>query len=619
MIPKLYDEKETTFIRNGIGHLSDAVSCTVEEARNGEYFLMMEYPQTGKLYKEIAHDRIILAKPNDKDRAQPFRITVITEPINKVVTIEAEHISYQTSGITVMPFTAPNIASAVSGMVENSVDENPFTFTTDKGTTGDFKVNVPTSFRSLLGGTEGSLLDVYGTGEYEFDRWNISLKNNRGADSGVVVEYGKNLIGFEQEKNISALVTGVAPYWTNGETTVTIPEKYVSVQANYGYSRIVPHDLSTEFEEPPTPEELREAATKYIEATDLKTPTVNIRIEFVPLEKTEQYKDLAVLERVSLCDTVTVRFPDLDVNAKAKVVRTKYDVLKERYTEMEVGDVRTSFSSKSAEQQIKIEKAPTTTAMEQAILNATYAITGATGGYIVLDPPGHPQRILIMDTPDKSTAKNVWQWNLNGLGYSDNGIEGPYETAITSDGQIIADFITTGSLNADIIRTGTLRSADETMSISLGAGGIQQEGKFNGSVIAPVLYTLNHANMSFDIAGQRVLEVVGSELKVGDDISYGMYIRASGLQLRKKWYSGTGPDWYNAILLSVAPNGRSTVLIQGTDIQLLDPATGISKPVASINGYGNSRLLAEEFVLGDYAATWKTATIGGTTINYLGR
>lgn len=108
MIPKLYDEKETTFIRNGIGHLSDAVSCTVEEARNGEYFLMMEYPQTGKLYKEIAHDRIILAKPNDKDRAQPFRITVITEPINKVVTIEAEHISYQTSGITVMPFTAPN-------------------------------------------------------------------------------------------------------------------------------------------------------------------------------------------------------------------------------------------------------------------------------------------------------------------------------------------------------------------------------------------------------------------------------------------------------------------------------------------------------------------------------
>lgn len=96
--------------------------------------------------------------------------------------------------------------------------------------------------------------------------------------------------------------------------------------------------------------------------------------------------------------------------------------------------------------------------LQQAIQNATNWITGGRGGYVIfqLNADGQPDEILIMDTPSIETAQKVWRWNQGGLGYSSDGYDGPYETAITQDGAIVADFITAGTMMANIIKGGTL-------------------------------------------------------------------------------------------------------------------------------------------------------------------
>ena len=152
MIPVLYEPKTKKFDSNGIGRLSDAVSCTVTEARNGEYELEMQYPITGAYYGEIKLAAVILARPGDGREAQPFSIYKISRPIRGIVTVYAQHISYQMSYIPCTPFKANSVTDALAGLKNNAAEECPYEFWTDKTTGGNFEVTVPSSIRSRLGG-----------------------------------------------------------------------------------------------------------------------------------------------------------------------------------------------------------------------------------------------------------------------------------------------------------------------------------------------------------------------------------------------------------------------------------------------------------------------------------
>lgn len=457
----LYPSTETEFQNNGLGALSDAISCTVTEERNGMYEMEMQYPVSGSHYGEIANRAILFCKPDPYRGPQPFRIYRILKPISGRVTIYAQHISYDLSGVTVSPFSAGSCAGALDGLKANAVPANmPFTFWTDKSTSGNFSVDVPSSLRSLLGGTEGSILDVYG-GEYEFDRWTVKLWSQRGKDSGVTIRYGKNLTDLQQDENISNVATGIYPYWKGSdETLVEIEGKVVNAPGTYDFTRIIPVDFTSDFQEQPTPEQLQSRAETYVEANDIGVPTVSLSVSFQPLEQTEEYKDIALLERVNLCDTVTVEYPTLGVSATAKCVKTVYDALKDRYTSIELGEAKTNIADTIAGQQQEIEQFPESSAFQEAVNNATGWITGNRGGYVVMrDSNGdrQPDEILIMDTPDIQTAQKVWRWNNGGLGYSSSGYNGPYTTAITQDGAIVASFITAGILNGSIIKTGRIQ------------------------------------------------------------------------------------------------------------------------------------------------------------------
>lgn len=472
----LYPGTETAFADNGLGALSDAISCTVTEERNGSFELQMEYPLEGIHYGDIQNRCVIMAKPDPYRNPQPFRIYRITKPISGRITIYARHISYDLSGVTVAPFTANSAAGAFAAIKNNSTDNNTFTFQTDVHSTASMEVTHPSSARSLLGGQEGSMLDVYG-GEYEWDRFTVRLLSARGQDSGVTIRYGKNLTNLEQDENISNVATGVYPYWQGAEEgLVTLPEKVVNAPGTYDYTYILPLDLSGEFENAPTETELRERAERYVDDNNIGVPSVSITVAFQPLEQTEEYKDIALLERVNLCDTVTVEYPVLGVSATAKCIKTVYDVLRGKYSSIDLGDAKTNMADTIVQQQKEIEKTPTISLIQQAINSATDTITGNKGGYIRLNDTNgdnEPDEILVMDAPNLETAQNIWRWNAGGFGYSHNGYNGPYETAITMDGTIVGKFIAGLTIAGSQIISGIIRGeANPNVYFDLDSGEI---------------------------------------------------------------------------------------------------------------------------------------------------
>lgn len=456
---RLFKSTSTSFETNGLGSLVDAISCSVTEERNGEYELICEYPVFGRKYDQLSLRQIIVVKPNPYSDPQPFRIYQITKPLNGIVTINAEHISYDLSGYPVSPFTANTVVNALIKLKESSVVPCPFTFSTDKTTTSEILVAQPASIRSLLGGTEGSLIDTYG-GEYEFDNFSVKLCNARGLNRGVTIRYGKNLTDINQEENCSSVYTGVYPYWySETDGIVQTSSKIINVDGNYNFTRILPLDWSSVFQEKPTEAQIIEATNSYIKTNNIGVPKININVSFIPLSQTDEYKNYALLETVRLCDTVSIYFPEIGIKATAKCIKTEYDVISDRYISISLGDAKSDLASKIADQSQLIQQTPTKTFMEKAIDNATKLISGGLGGYVVFNSSSEgrlPDEILIMDTDDIKTAVKVWRWNKAGLGYSKTGYNGPYSTAMTQDGQIVADFINTGTMSANRINGGTL-------------------------------------------------------------------------------------------------------------------------------------------------------------------
>lgn len=548
MKPILFPSTATEFTTQGLGALSDAISCIVTEERNGLYELEMQYPQSGIHFSEIQNRCIIYAIPSPYREAQPFRVYRITRPINGIAIIYAQHISYDLAGIPVNPFTAGSAAEALSGMASHTAVESHFSFWTDKSTTANFSVLVPSASRSVLGGVEGSILDVYG-GEYLFDKFFVRLYNQRGNDNGVVIRYGKNLTDVEQDANISSVATGVLPYWVGAEGEL-VQGNIVNVDGTFDFVRIMTIDFSSDFENQPTASELETRAMQYIKSNKIGVPSVSISVSFVQLEQTEEYKDLALLEKCDLCDTVTVQFEALGINAKAEIVRIITDVLLERYESVEVGDIRANIAYTIADQQQKIEKAPTTSAMQKAINNATNWLTGADGYVIaVKDDNGTWKEILFLDTPSAETAKNVLRINTNGIGFSTNGVNGPYRNAWTIDGSLVADFITTGTLNAalakiinidatnintgtlnaDLIKAGAIQSVNGVTNINMETGvqRFRQQSSLDPNYDVEIsmwsngmlINTINRSSGQTKLIAQLSLALVSGNLVGALDIS----------------------------------------------------------------------------------------------------
>ena len=476
MIPILYAKNASEFGNNGIGHLKDAISCKVTEERNGAYTLTLQYPIGGAWYESITEGSIIKAKANETSELQLFRVYKSSKPMKGVVTFYAEHISYDLKGLplALLSMTDTTAEAALNAGFAACLLPHRFTGRSDITTLNKINITKPRSLRNFCGGEAGSVLSVWG-GEFEFDNFTVWLHRRRGANNGVVIRYGKNLTDAKQERNISACYTHFCPYAIkktetrneagevieSTEETITLPEGVIELinPENIGHSRALPLDISDKFAdgEELNVENLRTHAEEYIESHKLGVPDVNITLSFMQIWHSPEYAESAGFERVALCDTVTVFFEDLGINAEAKVIKTEYDTLEERFSKLEVGDAKSNLtdtvsgikeSIEDTKKSLTESEKAASLALQSAIENATNRITGNSGGYVVLYPANNPQEILVMDSDDKETATRVWRWNSSGLGYSKNGYNGTYGLAMTMDGAIVADFITAGTLKA---------------------------------------------------------------------------------------------------------------------------------------------------------------------------
>ena len=610
MIPILFDKTTTNFNNNGRGRLSDAISCIVTEERNGAFELSMEYPEGGIHADELETDRIIYAKPAAYMTDQPFRIYKITKPLSGKFKVMARHISYDLAYVSVMPFADQgSAANALSYMFANAENIGNFTQgTVSVSTSGTFKASEPASFRNMMGGKEGSILDTFG-GEILWDGFTVNLYASRGQDRGLTLRYGKNISDISQEKDIDYTVTGITPFFkTANDEILTLPEKSVYKQG-VSYSTptrtrvldcasYVDEDAIREAHPSETEAQIkarlvtamRAAAQAYANANLSGIPDATIAVSFVDLGSTEEYKgQRALFAQAGLCDTVKVFYERLGIETTAKIIKTEYNTLLERFEKLTIGKPKSSLAVNMTNLQKDIEKAANDAASKisavkeateqemdkniaqgiaeaeayasavannvanqaaQNLANAESRINtqmkGTIGGYVTLnrDANGNIFEILITDNPDYKRATKVWRWNQGGLAYSSTGYNGNYsEAAITANGEISGKFITANTLSGLAIIAGTLDAGKITTGVLNAAliktGLLMDSSKKN---------SINMDNGQFSLANGNFYYSNGSYIELANNFS----LRLGGIPLagNYKYYDPGdrgGTTWYQDV------------------------------------------------------------------------
>ena len=344
---KILDNTKTlsalaTDTTNGLGFIQP-ISGTVTEELNGQYEAEFVVSVDEKRFSELTVGGLLKLTANETSGEQIFRIYEISVPFNSRATVKACHISYDLNNTVVLPFNSTGASNTVTAMLNNAVDLNGFTMSTDiTNTTSDYELLIPKYFRECLGGWEGSLLDTF-RGEYEFDNLEVKMLSRRGADNGVRIAYGKNLTDFRQDENNENTHTAVLGFAVVDDVTY-VGNVYTKVSSLNPRTLIV--DFSNDYEsgDTPTTAELTTKATTYATNNDIEVPKVNINVSFVPLWQSEEYKSIAPLERVSLGDTVYIDFSKMGITATARVTKTVWDLAKNRYSSIELGDAKSTLS-----------------------------------------------------------------------------------------------------------------------------------------------------------------------------------------------------------------------------------------------------------------------------------
>lgn len=515
MKPILYDKNSSSWYDQGLGALSDALKCEVTEERNGIYELELVYPTDGIHYSEIEKGALIKAKPNDTSAPQVFRIYRCGKEIKKRVTFYGEHISYDLNGYPIPLITEQTLtaqSAILVAMANSSITIPGFTAWSNISTQKAFRNDKPRSMRAVLGGSDNSILDIYG-GEYEFDNKLIRLWQSRGSNNGVKIVYGKNLTDLKQDENIADMYTHLFPY---ARSQVDGTERIVTLTNNatiqiiegtlIGHEKCLIADLTDYFEngEEITNQKLRSAAQSYIASHDLATPKINITVSFYPLWQSIDYQEFAPLEHVSLCDTVTVTFKELGVDASAKVIKTVYDSLKERYVKIELGNAKSSFSDsfyKAIEEQ-KADLNYLKNGIPQQISSAATLIQNWQKDFsekmnnaFGLNSDTINGKLYFFNSTAIANATYIFTINDNGVAWT----SGPncwhsgspsWQYGFDATGGGILATLMAREIIADIITAGKLRSVDGNVVFDLDAGTIKIKNSYPSGAVGGNVTTL---------------------------------------------------------------------------------------------------------------------------------
>ena len=354
---RLFESDEKDFNTLGICSLNQCLSCTITEELNGSYELVMTYHMDSKGFKELKLRRIIYAKPNPYSLEQPFRIYAISTPINRVVTVNASHISYDLSGYVVEPFNSTSIYEVVNSIKAKALVEVPFSFyVTGDLDPGEIKLKAPESVRSIIG---NHILKAHKP-EIEYNQNEVYFRQRRGSDNGVTIRYGKNLLDISHDEDCINIYTDVYPFWhgtkydvesedsSEKEILVTLTDKLLKVNESFKFTNVLILDLSSNFQEEPTEDQLKEATEKYIKDHKIGEPTVSITVDFIQLTSSEEYHKYRLLDKVMLGDDVTIEFNEANIYATSRCVKTTYSPILNKYTEIELGESTSRLTDRIA-------------------------------------------------------------------------------------------------------------------------------------------------------------------------------------------------------------------------------------------------------------------------------
>lgn len=449
---RIYESTENDFTKNGEGFLTDTLEATVTESLNGDMFLEFTYPINGHNAEKIQEDKIIKC-PVGNGNSQLFRIKRIVKDYTEM-TIYAPHIFYDLLDNFVLDTAPTNLTCQSFGqwVLSKTNYENNFTFESDISTSATARYVRRNPVDIIMGDTDNSMINLF-DGDLERDNYKIKLLQRRGTDAGVALIFGKNIKDIKITRDTTGIYTRILPLGFDG---LTLPETYVDsplindyrapliTKVEFNNIKLDPEDETAYHTEEEAYQALREATSQLFTA-GIDKPSINIKINWIELSKTEEYKNYQALETVHLGDTIMARI--LGVDYQTRVTRTEYDVLADSINKFEIGTISKTIANAVNATTKAVESISIPSILTTAKNNATEQITTAMGGYVYKTQT----ELYIMDAPTPEQAQKVWRWNLNGLGYSSTGINGPYGIAMTQDGQIVADFITTGTMSAERI------------------------------------------------------------------------------------------------------------------------------------------------------------------------
>lgn len=455
----LYDKNETIFQSRGIGILTDAVSATVHEEINGVYDLTVVYPYGGKLSSEITPERLI--KANTPRGEQMFRVASIQKTMDEM-TIRANHLFYDLADFFIEDTFVRNAPSemAIQQVLQKTALPNPFSATSELSRSVSTRLVRKNVVEALLGDEENSLISRAG-GELDRNNYNITWRSRLGSDRGVKIKYRKNLLGLDFTEDYTTVITRLMPEGFDG---IFLPEKYVDSprigqyqQPKYGViyyesiaSKTKSPDQDGAIDHEQAMQALREAAQKEFDA-GVDLPTITCEVNFIDLSQTEEYKDYVDLQRIYIGDTLRVSHHPIGVELSQRLIAYDWDALRDRYDYLQLGSPTNAFfgvvqsATIASQSALEIAKSINQSVFDKARAAATELIKQGYGGYVRI----YPDKILVMDTDDEATARRVWQYNLNGQGYSTHGVNGPYTYAWTMDGAFNTSFIAANSITAN--------------------------------------------------------------------------------------------------------------------------------------------------------------------------
>lgn len=467
----LYEKGTTNFTRNGLGYINDVLSAKVVDELNGEYSLTFEYPSLGIMSEELLEGRIVKCKVSDGSQ-QCFIIKNIIKTYDKM-TITCSHLFYLLLDDLAEDIYPQNLSPKpfLDWIIARANYQLPFTTTSDVSEQKTARYVRKNLVEIILGEQNNSMVNLFGI-EIKRNNFNIALNSRIGADRGEKLIYGKNITGINITTDANGIYTRIMPV---GYDALMLPEKYIDADNinDYPYPKIGifefndikydPNDEKAYHTLEEAYDALREQVRILYEA-GINLPQINVKVDWLELSKTNEYKQYSYLERVSLGDTIHAEIFGLNYNTR--VIKTTYNVLTDLVESFEIGTFQPTFATQMNKYDIEIENINPASILQDAQDNATYLLTNALGGYVYKTR----DELYVMDNEDPNQAVHVWRWNINGLGYSSTGINGTYGLAMTMDGSIVADFIRTGVLNTSVIQgydSLTTQVANNTGQISV--------------------------------------------------------------------------------------------------------------------------------------------------------